>query len=180
MTVHSSWPIAGAPRAALFDHEPGQFYVGHFRNLSLVVWAGGADGAAVQRVRGVSQLLASKYPDGHSNISFVMNGVPPPSEEARIAFNYIFDGRVSDLRCMAVILEGEGFWASALRSTVTALRNAATTTFAVRLFSAIEPAADWLPAEHLTGTGVTVSTAELRLVMMSMRHEIAATRSSPP
>jgi hypothetical protein len=180
MTVHSSWPSAGFSQAVLFDQEPGQYYVGYFRNLSLVVWAGRADGSAVNRVRGISQHLVSKYPDGHSNISFVVNGVAPPTEEARVAFNHIFDGRVSDLRCMAVVLEGEGFWASALRSTVTALRQAATTTFAVRLFSTIDPVAEWLPAEHLARTGVAVTAAELRQVMHSMRYEIAATRSSPP
>lgn len=173
MSVHSSWPNPGATRATLFDHEPGQFYAAHYRNLSIVVWVGGADGASVQRVRGISQLLIGKFPDGHSNVSIVLNGVPPPTDEARAAFNHIFDGRVSDLRCMAVVLEGEGFWASALRSTVTGLRNAATTAFTVKLFSELGPVSDWLPAEHLARTGVALDAAELRAALTEMRQEIA-------
>jgi hypothetical protein len=157
----------------LFDHEPGQFYAAYYRNLSIVVWAGGADGAAVKRVRGISQLLIGRFPDGHSNVSIVLNGVPPPTDEARQAFNYIFDGRVSDLRCMAVVLEGDGFWASALRSTVTGLRNAATTAFTVKLFSQLDPVSEWLPAEHLARTGVALDSEELRAALEEMRFELA-------
>lgn len=171
MSVHSSWPEAGAVRPVLFDQDPGRVYLGHFKNVSLAVWAGRADGPAVLRVRSLSQHLIAKYPDGHSNITFVLNGVAPPTEEARQAFSHIFDGRVSDLRSMAVVLEGEGFWASTLRSTVTWLRQAATTQFAVKLFNTIDEVAEWLPSEHLTRTGVAVTSADLRNAMAIMRHE---------
>ena len=175
MSVHSSWPSQGAPRPTLFDSEPGQFYAGHFRNLSIVVWVSGADGPAAKRMRGIAQHLISKYPDGHSNVTIVLNGVAPPTEEARVAFGHIFDGRVSDLRCMAVVLEGEGFWASALRSTVTNLRQGNTSSFALKLFSSLEQVAEWLPAEHLVGTGVAISANDVRAVLSAMRHEIAQT-----
>ena len=78
MSVHSSRTTEDAPRATLFDHDPGRFCAAHYRNLSVVVWAGGADGPSVNRVRGITQLLIAKYPDGHSNVSIVLNGVPPP------------------------------------------------------------------------------------------------------
>jgi hypothetical protein len=173
MSVHSSWFQAGAVRPVLFDQVPGHVYMGHYKNISLVVWAGAADGATVMRARGISQHLVSSYPDGHSNVSFVLNGVAPPTEEARLAFNHIFDGRVSDLRSMAVVLEGEGFWASTLRSTVTWLRQAATTQFAVRLFNNIDEVAEWLPPEHEARTGVAVTSADLRAAMNIMRYELA-------
>jgi hypothetical protein len=175
MTLHSSRPSPAGPPVTLFDSEPRQFYAGHFRNVSIVVWVSGADGPAATRMRAVAQHLIAKYPDGHSNVTIVLNGVAPPTEEARAAFAHIFDGRLSDLRCMAVVLEGEGFWASALRSTVTALRQGSSSSFALKLFSALEPVTEWLPSEHLARTGVALSASELRAALMSMRYEIAQT-----
>lgn len=172
MSIRSSWPIAEAPRATLLDHEPGRCYMGYFRNLSLVVWAGGADGAAVLRVRKLSHHLIKAYPDGHSNITFVLGGVAPPTEDARQAFAYIFNGKASDLRCMAVILEGDGFWASALRSTVTSLRQASSSQFAVRLFNTPDAILDWFPAEHAERTGVVINGPDLKAVMRSWRNDI--------
>lgn len=176
MTFHPKWPNVGAPRPVLFDHEPGQFYLSQYRNLSIMVWVGRADGAAIQRVRVLSHQLIAKYPDGHSNVTIILNGCPPPTEEARVAFNYVFDGRISDLRCMAMVLEGEGFWASALRSMVTGVRNVTANTFTVKLFSELGQASEWLPAEHLAGTGVALTSAELLSALTEARDELAKPR----
>lgn len=151
--------------------EPGRFRCAIWRNVSLLLWSDQATLHAVQKLRRVTQLLIERYPSGHSNVSFVLGGVLPPTAEARAAFAHAFNDRLSLLRCMTTITEGDGFWASGMRSAITSMRMVSSQGLIMRLHDNIEEAAAWLPAPHAEHTGVTIEEAELAEALRRFRYE---------
>jgi hypothetical protein len=162
-----------APQTATpLDYEPRKFFFGYWRSVSIAVWADQADGKAAQRARRLSEHMAQSCPQGHSNVGFVLGGVPPPTEEARAAFSHLFDGRATDLHCMGMVLEGEGFWASGLRSTITHFNMLSPNRLALRLYSTIDEVARWLPGEHYLRTGDALDVDQLREVLTTTRYQL--------
>jgi hypothetical protein len=165
------------PEALLFDLEVGRFRYSRWRNLSIGVWAGQATLAAVQRVGRISQLMVKDYPHGHSNVAFVLDGVPAPTPEAQGAFSRVFDERNSDLSCTAIVVEGTGFWASSMHSAITGMRLAASGSMRLRLHSTIDEVLKWLPGVHLQRTGVELDPEHMRRVLQTAR-KLGATGTS--
>lgn len=151
--------------------EPGRFRCAIWRNISFLLWSDQATLNAVKKLGRVTKLLIERYPAGHSNISIVLNGVPPPTAEARAAFAHAFNDRLSLLRCMTTITEGDGFWASGMRSAITSMRMVSSQGLLMRLHDSIEAAAAWLPAPHEERTGVKIEGAELAEALRRFRQE---------
>jgi hypothetical protein len=174
--MSTSQPAPSEPPDAaeleLVDSEPGRFRVAVWHNVSFLLWSDQATQHAVQKLRRVTQLLIARNPRGHSNVSFVLKGVAPPTPEARVAFAQAFNDRRSTLRCMTTITEGDGFWASTMRSAVTSMRMASSQELVLRMHNTIEEAAAWLPAEHAERTGVKLEVAELEAALRRFRHEL--------
>jgi hypothetical protein len=159
--------------ASLLDIDPGRFRYSAWRNISIGVWADQATAEAAQRVLRVSHLMAGRYAKGHSSIVFVLDGTPAPTPEANEVFAKVYDDKISDLACMAIVIEGGGFWASRIRSTITSLRMSTPGAMMVRVADNVEHVLDWLPAEHTFRTGINVTASELKAVLSATR-ELAA------
>jgi len=157
----------------LLDLEPGRFRYSMWRNITIGVWADQATGAAAERVLALSRFMAKTHVGGHSNIVFVLDGTPVPTPEANRVFAQMYDQKVSDLSCMAIVIEGGGFWASALRSSITNLRMSNPGSMKMSVSDTLDQVLEWLPCEHAKRTGVFVSAAEVRMVASSLR-ELAA------
>jgi hypothetical protein len=136
-----------------------------------LLWSDQANLDAVKKLKPVTQRLIERYPSGHSNVSFVLNGVPPPTDEARAAFAHTFNDKLSLLRCMTTITEGDGFWASGMRSAITNMRIVSSQGMIMRLHDSLEAVAAWLPAPHAERTGVLLDEAELATALRRFRHD---------
>jgi hypothetical protein len=157
----------------LLDCDPGRFRYSLWRNITVGVWADQATTEAAQRVLELSRSLAKAHENGHSNVLFVLNNVAPPTPEANQIFTQMHDYKVSGLACLAIVIEGSGFWASAMRSTITGARIARPGSMRLGVADDIEQVLEWLPAEHSARTGVKVTEAELRSVLLTLRDEAA-------
>ena len=162
-------PPEGPPAPVLAESEPGRFRLSTWYNVTFLLWSDIATARAVERVQRVTKRMIERYPNGHSNISFVLNGVGPPADEARVLLARSFDSRVSTLKCLATITEGDGFWASTLRSSVTNMGISSGSQLQLRLHRSIEEAAQWLPAPHLEHTGVMLTQSELTAALHTFR-----------
>jgi len=109
--------------------------------------------------------MVKNYPKGHSNVSFVFDGTPAPTPDAQAALTRAFDERNSDLSCTAIVVEGTGFWASSMHSTMTGVRLAASGSMRLRLCSTIEEVVEWLPVAHLKRTGVELNLECMKRVL---------------
>jgi hypothetical protein len=62
---------------------------------------------------------------------------------------------------MGIVLDGAGFWASTLRSVITAMRLASKSAFEMRIHAEVEEVVAWLPAAHEKRNGVVLDPARL-------------------
>ncbi|HEX6240357.1 MAG TPA: hypothetical protein VFZ61_05670 [Polyangiales bacterium] len=157
----------------LLDLDPGRFRYSVWRNITIGVWADQATEEAARRIIALSRSMARNHAGGHSNVIFVLDGAPPPTPEANQIFAQIHDQKVSDLVCMGIVVEGSGFWASAIRSSITGVRMSSASGIRMGVSDNVNQLMEWLPAEHSKRTGVNVSASELRPVLVALR-ELAA------
>jgi hypothetical protein len=154
---------------SLLDFEHGRFRYNRCQNLTIGLWAGQATLEAVQRVAAVSKRMRAEHPEGHSSVVFVLDGAPAPTPEAQAAFASVLDDRQTDLSCTAIVVEGQGFWASRIRSAITNARLAAAGSLKLCVHDHIDELLEWFPAEHKRRTGVEFHRAELKRVLEAAR-----------
>ena len=168
-SVPSVAPAQRSNGPVLLADSPGQFRCSLFRNVSLLIWTGQGTLASVQHIQRLTASLVQRFPKGHSNVSFIPDGAPMPTEEARAALAASFDQRLSHIACMTQVLEGEGFWASTMRSAITSMKLGTSQDMAMRVCTSIDEVAAWLPEPHRERTGVVLETEALRTALQVFR-----------
>ena len=151
-----------ANELVLLDHEPGHFAAYGWTNVLFLRWWQGGTGPTLERVGRVRERMAEQYPEGVSVIYLVAASAGLPTPEARAAIGQML-ARYRDRRaCLAVVFEGEGFWASAQRAAVTNMRMQAADESPLSIFSNLHELIAWLPAEHHKHTRIALTADELR------------------
>lgn len=84
-----------------------------------------------------------------------------PTAEVRARVGRILRENAEHTVAAATLIPGNGFWASALRSMVTAILMVAPRSMAFRMFGDLESLAEWLAPLHGQGTGLSVQASEL-------------------
>ncbi|MEY4580722.1 MAG: hypothetical protein RL701_5425 [Pseudomonadota bacterium] len=168
---NSSSSLSGRPqRASLLDVDPGRFRYSAWRNVTIGVWTNQATAEAAQRILRISKFMAREHPSGHSSVVFVLDGAPAPTPEANVALGKLYDTKFSDLACMAIVVEGGGFWASRIRSTITGLLiSSPEAVVQMRVSDSIQGVVDWLPFAHSKRTGIAITAAELKAALTATR-----------
>lgn len=162
---------AALARPVVAEVEPGHFCCSTWQNVSILIWADRATREALARIQRVTRRMIETYPGGHSNVAFVLDGVKPPTPEAREIFTRLYNERVSNLKCLAVVLEGSGFWASTLRSSITNMQLEARRATAIAQYTSIEEVAAWMASIHSERTGVAMTPLQLRVALRAARSE---------
>jgi len=168
MDVWSERPV-GADGVQVLDHEPGQFCYSLWRNIPIIVWlAPATDDTATRAVR-AGQRAARQHPEGRSSVSFVAAGIASPSDSARRILSQGFDRKRTEIRTMVIVLEGDGFWASRVRASITNMKLSVAEGSSTRICTSIDEVAGWLPEVHQQATGVRVMPAELASTLQAVR-----------
>jgi hypothetical protein len=158
----------------LFDSEPNAFVFGAWKNVLIAVWAGQLGNASVERFTKAVDAMGARRPGLRSNVHVITEGTALPTQEARAALVASMTRHSSELACVAVVFCGSGFWASALRAAVTGMRFLAPRSFDFELFSSVDEASQWLPANHKLMTGVSLDPIELRDVLRAAQANLRA------
>jgi len=169
MPLPASARSSQLPHAVTVDLDPGCFRFSVWRNVSITLWTAQATVEAAHRVLRTSRQLNGQFPEGRSQVMIVASGTPAPEGEASELLAEIYDPTSSRIVCIAGVLEGSGFWASAIRSRLTSMRLAGGSAMALRVQETIDEVVTWLPKEHAQRTGVQVSAAELKAVLLEVR-----------
>lgn len=162
----------------MLDHEPGKFSFGVYRNVLVSSWMSQATGPAVERLVLVAQRVASECPEGFSAVHLVPDGLPMPDAQARATFRQLLNDFSQQLACVAVVVGGDGFWASALRAVVTSIWQGTNHPFEKRIFGNAAAVVDWLPSRHEKRTGVALDTMTLR-GLLAVARTIPSSRPPP-
>ena len=141
--------------------------LGHWRAITLGVWGVQADAALVGELDKLSLRMATKYPR-LSGVHLILNNTPLPRPEARAAFNALTERYANQLAGVATMLEGGGFWASALRGFITSLHVIGGRRFKFKTHGSIREVAEWLAPIHSADTGDPIDPVELENVLAWM------------
>jgi hypothetical protein len=139
-----------------------------WKNVTVTVYSGQATLETVSMLVRVGTIMRDRY-DRRSAVSFVLDRVPPPSDEAREPFSQLVHGAASAICAMSTILEGTGFWASTLRSVIVGMKLEAGGSAALEVHNDVEQAVRWLPAVHYERTGVAIDPSELESMLRLAR-----------
>ena len=141
---------------------PGVHRVGLWHNVCIVVWFGPATGAAARKLGPIAQTMIDQL-DGLqlSYIHVILDGIALPDAATRDGLLEITRAYSSHVACVAVLIAGTGFWASAFRGFVTGFRVLAPRTFSLRIHTAAAELLEWFPKEHERRTGVALDPSQL-------------------
>lgn len=141
---------------------PGVHQVWAWRNVVVVRWIGRPSGEAAAMLGPISdQLFARLTATKLSYVHLVPNKLELPDAESRTAFIELTQNYGSRTACVAVVVGGVGFWASAVRGFVTGIRVIAPRTMDFRLHAEISELLEWFPEEHARRSGEQLEPSEL-------------------
>lgn len=163
----------------ILDREPGVFAFSAWQNITMFVWQGRAGLQAVRRLAEVTDPIYAAYPEGVSNIHILTAGIPLPGNEVRDELGKLMRSRAHQRACIGFVLEGGGFWASALRSLITGMRVLAPRSFELRIGGSVEEVANWLPGPHFKKTGRHVDSESIRAAIEETRTASIALEPPP-
>ncbi|MCA9707654.1 MAG: hypothetical protein KDK70_17525 [Myxococcales bacterium] len=118
--------------------------VASWRNVVLNVGKGSPSADHIDTVRRLVDDLLSKYPDGIGMMLMVYNASLFPHADGRNRTNELFREVGPRLQGVAAVVEGTGFWASAVRSVITGFTLVSRTKFPLKTFGSVDDASAWL------------------------------------
>ena len=153
-------------------HE-GKVIMATWHNMSIVAWGEVVTVPMVREFFKMSEKLVQGCESRVSSVHMILNDIPIPTGEVRTDLAKLTEHFSRDLACVATVLTGSGFTASAMRGFLTGLQWVQKRTFTPRIFSKVREAVEWLPPLHTQATGVPISAAELEHVLTVLEARVA-------
>jgi hypothetical protein len=139
------------PRAELelLASVRGEYAFYRWHNVTLCVWLATATLGGVTRLATLDAENAESLPGGVTAIHWLESGVGLPSAEVRASLRNTAEGHRNHLHCLGVVLNGGGFWASALRSALTGITLLSSRAIPTRFFSEANECAQWVAEKRV-------------------------------
>jgi hypothetical protein len=150
------------------DGEPGTCRIAVLRNVMIVHWTSRATAEAAGRLTAATDHVLETYPAGLSAVHVLATTAGLPTPEGRAGLIQIMNEKAAQIACVAVVVGGTGFWASAMRSFITGLRFVSPRNFDLRLHGTLEEVLMWLPKQHAKVTGVAIDERQLMRTLESV------------
>lgn len=156
-------PVTSLPPAPIevLAFEPQHYVMSRWHNITIIYWMNQATGPAVSLLSDLTRRFAQQHTEGFSNIHIVKEGAPLPDAEARGGFAAMMEEHAKSMACVAIVLMGGGFWASALQGIGTSLRMITPRTYMMRFARSPDELRTWLPHEHSRRTRQLVDGTSL-------------------
>jgi len=148
------------------------FAILSWQNVLIVVWTTASTVALVEQLSRQSVQFHKSHPGGVSVIHIIAKGPPLPEPEVRERFSELLGKNPKTLACVGVLLEGRGFWASAIRSFLVGLRVVSPRSVQMQAFSTAAEVATWIVEPHAARTRVHLSPADLERVLVRARASV--------
>ncbi len=157
-------------------HADEDFAVGYWENIFFVVWYGETTVEAVRRIEEEAHTLAGQNPRGLGLLTVVKEKAKMPPPRARQALADFLSESGDTVRVSAVVQEGAGFRAAAVRGLISGITMVAKQPFPHKIFATIEDASRWF--EKIAGeqTDWLLSTG---IIMEAMADFLLATEPQP-
>ena len=117
---------------------------GFHRNVAFVIWGAETTRKGVADTRSVMLELGRPYKNGIGLVSVVPEDAQVPSTDVRTALAGMLRDVSGLVKCSALVQEGTGFRAAAVRGVVTGLTLLARQSFPHHVFGSVGEAAGWM------------------------------------
>jgi hypothetical protein len=153
-------------------HEEPAFMMAEWKDVAIVVWGAQGRLPQVRHLEKFTDEFIARHPKGISAVHIIANAAALPDSETRAELNRLTDKYAPKMACLVTVVEGSGFWASAMQSFVTSFHWVTRRNFKVRIASTIAEGSAWLPALHSARTGTRIDGAELLQKVQSVRDRV--------
>jgi hypothetical protein len=150
-------------------HDADGFVMATWKNLALHVWTVQATPALVAKLDELSTAFVGAHPEGISAVHIIAKNAPLPDKVVRDQLRQVSERHAKDVACVCHVVEGSGFWASALQSFLTGLHWLSQRSYSLHICTDIGAAAKWVPTPHAQKTKVTIAPAELEQAIRYVR-----------
>ncbi len=150
-------------------HDADGFIMATWRNVAIHVWTIQATPALVAKLDELSTAFIGTHPEGISAVHIISKNAPLPDKVVREKLRQVSERHSKHVACVCHVVEGSGFWASALQSFLTGLRWLSQRSFSLHICSDIGAAAQWLPTQHAQRTNAAIAQAELEAALRAVR-----------
>ena len=115
-----------------------------WRNVLILVWKQETTQEGVHKLKASYDALAQKFPKNVFLLTVVEQDAPMPASPVRVALADFLAGCKGKMVLSAVVHEGTGFRAAAVRSVVTGLAMMANLPYPHKVFATVDDASRWL------------------------------------
>ena len=127
--------------------------VATWQNLLFQLWRGELSVEPLNRTIEANRLIHEHFPKGVVPFSIIEENTAMPAADVRRAAAMSWKTTRANVRAVATVVEGSGFWVSAARAVITGITMVDRGSAPQRAFSTTEDAVHWLDRQHLLGDG---------------------------
>ena|SRR5258706_8711818 len=118
--------------------------------------------------------FAAEHPGGVGLLTIVEPRAPLPPSDARDALAAYLAEAAASIKYSAVVFEGDGFRAAAVRGVVTGLTLLARPPYPHKVFANVQQAVGWFSANFMDGNKPVVGTVEMVAAINELRKRIGS------
>ena len=156
-------------------HDGQGLVMGTWKNLAIHVWTTRATPELVDTLERLTGPFVRAHPEGFSAIHVIANGAGLPDNQARERLREVASRYVNQLACLCHVVEGSGFWASALHSFLTGLHWLTRGPYRLHICADLPGAARWVPEYHERRTRLAIAEADLEDALVFVRERAPRT-----
>jgi hypothetical protein len=158
--AHSDSGQVAPSQLASISFEADGCVMGSRKNITFAVWGTQGTLPLAMQFAKLSDDVGQVYPMV-STIHLILDDVRLPTADARKVLDDLTDRFTRRLACLATVVEGSGFRASAMRSFLTGMHMLQRQSYKAKTCETILEVANWLAPRHSAASGVPVVTDEL-------------------
>jgi hypothetical protein len=129
------------------ERATSDYALATFRDLYIVIWHRNTTMTGAQAVRRGCFAFAESRPKGVALLTIVEEEAPMPASEPRESLATFMRDASDHIKASAVVFEGTGFRAAAVRSVVVGLTMLARQKYPHKVFSGLIEATAWMERE---------------------------------
>jgi hypothetical protein len=169
--------VARTPRSstlALLASERAAYAFYRWENVAINLWASQPNAPAVQTLAKLTERSAQECPNGIASIHWIAQGAGLPTPEARAQLAEIAKRHDKHLLCVGILLRGDGFWASAVRSALTGIVLLAPRAYQMRFYAELTPLSRFVSEQVQQRTGEAHDASRLLATLEQALREFGA------
>jgi hypothetical protein len=151
--------------------------LGSWHNLVVWIWHGTISVAAVIAFEGQIARIAAGGKRGVAVLAVIEEDAPLPTTEVRSALVAALRRSTGKMQAYAVLYEGTGFTAAAVRSVVSSVGLLVRPAFPYKVLGRIEDACGWIAPHLKAGSNQGISAEDLAQGVRMLRRQAEARRS---